>query len=168
MKEDLWKIYGANKEWIKFADTKAIAFIAIIGVIFNIFFSIKDEIIKLNNFNIVKMFYFASIVLLSLSLLFSIYCLIPRTSKTEDEKFNVIYFKGITDNFKNQNEYCDAIKKIDDFEEKVCGQNYQLANVATEKYSIVKWSLILFALGFSILLMFIICLIMGWSFNVSI
>ena len=29
MNEDLWKIYEANKEWIKFADTKAIAFIAI-------------------------------------------------------------------------------------------------------------------------------------------
>ena len=23
MKDDLWKIYDANKEWIKFADTKA-------------------------------------------------------------------------------------------------------------------------------------------------
>ncbi len=26
MIDNLWKIYNANKEWIKFADTKAIAF----------------------------------------------------------------------------------------------------------------------------------------------
>ena len=45
---DLWKIYDVNKEWIKFADTKSIAFIAIIGVIFNILFTIADKILILN------------------------------------------------------------------------------------------------------------------------
>ena len=47
MIEKLWKIYEVNKEWIKFADTKAIAFIAIIGVIFNILFKVTDEMIIL-------------------------------------------------------------------------------------------------------------------------
>lgn len=47
MKEDLWKIYDANKEWIKFADAKAIAFIAIIGVIFSIFYGICGELFSL-------------------------------------------------------------------------------------------------------------------------
>ena len=161
MKENLWKIYNANKEWIKFADTKAIAFIAIIGVIFNIFFSIKDEIIKLSNCNIVKILYIVSIVLLSFSLLFSIYCLMPRTSKTEEEKSTIIYYKSITDNFKSEKEYYEAVKNVKNFEEELSGQNYQLANVATKKYSIVKISLILFALGVLILLIFIINLIMG-------
>ena len=54
MIENLWKIYEANKEWIKFADTKAIAFIAIIGVIFNVLYKIADEIISLSNYNLIK------------------------------------------------------------------------------------------------------------------
>ena len=47
MTDDLWKIYNANKDWIKFSDTKAIAFIAIIGILFNVLFNIIDEIIIL-------------------------------------------------------------------------------------------------------------------------
>ena len=113
MIEKLWKIYEVNKEWIKFADTKAIAFIAIIGVIFNILFKVTDEIVSLSNYNIVKILYGISIFLLSVSLLLSVCCLCPRTSKTDTvDKKNVIYYKSINDNFENENDYFSELKKI--------------------------------------------------------
>jgi len=167
MTEDLWKIYDANKEWIKFADTKAIAFIAIIGVLFNGLYKIADEIISLSNYNIVKILYCASIVLLVGSLLLSVYCLLPRTSKTEGTDVNLIYYKSINDNFDSEEKYCDAINDENiNFKGQLCVQNYQLASVAMTKYSIVKLSLILFAAGFVLIIIFMFLLKMGWSFDV--
>lgn len=167
MIENLWKIYEANKEWIKFADTKAIAFIAIIGVIFNVLYKIADEIISLSNYNIVKILYGVSIVLLVVSLLLSVYCLLPRTSKTDGDDVNLIYYKSINDNFDSEEKYCDAINNENiNFKGQLCVQNYQLASVATTKYSIVKWSLILFAAGFVLIIIFMFLLKMGWSFDV--
>ena len=167
MFDNLWKIYDANKEWIKFADTKAIAFIAIIGILFNILFNVADEILILNNYNIVKILYVISIVLLSVSLLFSVCCLCPRTSKTDIVDNNVIYYKAINDNFKNEKEYYNAVKDAEDcFDKHLSLQNYQLAKVATTKYSIVKWSLILFAAGFMVIIILMVLLKMGWSFDV--
>ena len=63
--DDLWKIYEANKEWIKFADTKAIAFIAIIGVIFNILYKIGSCVIYSRNI-FLYISYFGSILCLIL------------------------------------------------------------------------------------------------------
>lgn len=167
MIENLWKIYEANKEWIKFADTKAIAFIAIIGVIFNVLYKIADEIISLSNYNIVKILYGVSIVLFVVSLLLSVYCLLPRTSKTDGDDVNLIYYKSINDNFDSEEKYCDAINNENiNFKGQLCVQNYQLASVATTKYSIVKWSLILFAAGFVLIIIFMFLLKMGWSFDV--
>lgn len=157
MIENLWKIYEANKEWIKFADTKAIAFIAIIGVLFNFLYSIKDKFICLSNYHIFKILYFGSFGLLALSLLCSVYCLLPRTSRTDIVDNNVIYYNAINDNFKDEKEYYNAIKDAKkNFGEQLSIQNYQLAKVATKKYSIVRVSLILFSLGFLAILIIIL------------
>ena len=162
MIDNLWKIYNANKEWIKFADTKAIAFIAIIGIFFNILFNVTDEILILSNFNIVKILYVISIGLLSLSLLLSICCLYPRINRTEVVENNLIYYKSINDNFKNEKEYYDAVKGTTcGLDEQLIAQNYQLAKVATTKYSIVKWALILFATGFVVIMLLMVLLKMG-------
>ena len=166
MTDKLWKIYDANKEWIKFADTKAIAFIAIIGVLFNFIYKINNQILCLSNYNILKIIYSISIILLTLSLISSVCCLIPRTSKTNTENKNIIYYKAINDNFNNENEYYNSVKKVKNFEEQLSTQNYQLAKVATKKYKIVKCSLILFKLGFIAILIFTIFLTFGVSFNV--
>ena len=158
MIENLWKIYETNKEWIKFADTKAIAFIAIIGVLFNFLYTIKDKFLCLSNYHIFKILYFASFGLLALSLLCSVFCLLPRTSKTDIVDNNVIYYKAINDNFKDEKEYYNAIKDAkNNFEEQLSVQNYQLAKVASKKYSIVKVSLILFSLGFLAILIIVFC-----------
>lgn len=162
MTDDLWKIYNANKDWIKFSDTKAIAFIAIIGILFNVLFNIIDEIIILSNFNIIKILYFISIGLLSFSLLFSICCLCPRTGRHDRVDNNVIYYETINNDFKNEKEYYDAVKdSFCDFEEQLCAQNYQLAKIATIKYSFVKWALILFAFGFILIILLMILLKVG-------
>lgn len=125
MIDNLWKIYNANKEWIKFADTKAIAFIAIIGIFFNILFNVTDEILILSNFNIVKILYVISIGLLSLSLLLSICCLYPRINRTEVVENNLIYYKSINDNFKNEKEYYDAVNGTNcGLDEQLIAQNY--------------------------------------------
>lgn len=162
MIKNLWKIYDANKEWIKFADTKAIAFIAIIGVLFNFIYKINEQIICLSNYNILKITYFISIILLASSLILSVCCLIPRTSKTTENK-NIIYYKSITDNFNDGREYYDAVKKVENLNEQLSIQNYQLAKVASKKYGIVKCSLILFKLGFIAILIFTILLTLGVS-----
>jgi hypothetical protein len=163
MIEKLWKIYEVNKEWIKFADTKAIAFIAIIGVIFNILFKVTDEIVSLSNYNIVKILYGISIFLLSISLLLSVCCLCPRTSKTDTvDKKNVIYYKSINDNFENENDYFSELKESDaNFDEQLSAQIYQLAKVATKKYCIVKWSLRLFAISFVLIIILMTLLKIG-------
>ena len=165
-KDDYWKIYNTNKEWIKFADTKAIAFMAIIGVIFNFVYKINEDILCLNNYNILKIVYFTSIALLSISLLLSIYCLIPRTSKTDTEDNNIIYYKAINDNFENEEKYYETVQNVKDFKKQLNIQNYQLATVAVKKYSIVKLSLIFFAGGFIAISIFVILLTLGVSFNV--
>ena len=164
--EDYWKIYGAQKEWIKFADTKAIAFIAIIGVLFNFIYKINDQINCLSNTNILKLTYFLSIALLSISLILSVCCLIPRTSETNPKDKNIIYYKAVNDNFKNETEYYNAVIKVKNFEEQINIQNYQLAKVATKKYLIVKWSLRLFKFGFIAILIFTILITFGVSFHV--
>ena len=146
MKDDLWKIYDANKEWIKFADTKAIAFIAIIGVIFNIFYRICDELFSLKNANIIKVLFILGIVLLLISLVLSVISMFPRSSKANK---NIIYYKSVNDNFDNEEEYYNEIKIS---ENSLCKQlsyqNYQLSVVATKKYHIVKYVLITFVIGF--------------------
>ena len=146
MKDDLWKIYDANKEWIKFADTKSIAFIAIIGVIFNIFYRICDELFSLENANIIKVLFILGIVLLLISLVLSVISMFPRSSKANK---NIIYYKSVNDNFDNEEEYYNEIKIS---ENSLCKQlsyqNYQLSVVATKKYLIVKYVLITFVIGF--------------------
>ena len=97
----------------------------------------------------------------------SVYCLLPRTSKTDGDDVNLIYYKSINDNFDSEEKYCDAINNENiNFKGQLCVQNYQLARVATTKYSIVKWSLILFAAGFVLIIIFMFLLKMGWSFDV--
>ncbi|WP_427831892.1 Pycsar system effector family protein [Methanobrevibacter intestini] len=152
---DLWKIYDVNKEWIKFADTKSIAFIAIIGVIFNILFTIADKILILNNYNIIKILFVGFVVFLFISLLLSVCCLMPRTSKTDG---NVIYYKSIADNFNDEQDYCDTLKSIDndEFKTQLSSQVYQLAIVANRKYSIVKWALRFFGGGIILFLLFFV------------
>lgn len=164
MDENLWKIYDANKEWIKFADTKAIAFIAIIGVIFNILTNIGSRIIILDNYNIIKILYIISIIFLSISLLLSICCLMPQ--KSEVKKRNIIYYESISTNFRNGMEYQKEIEDIENFTPHLSSQIYKLAKVASGKYFIVKISLILFGLGILSILLFFLFLFLGWSFNV--
>lgn len=146
MKDDLWKIYDANKEWIKFADTKAIAFIAIIGVIFNIFYRICDELFSLENANIIKVLFILGIVLLLISLVLSVISMFPRSSKANK---NIIYYKSVNDNFDNEEEYYNEIKISENSScKQLSYQNYQLSVVATKKYLIVKYVLITFVIGF--------------------
>lgn len=161
--EDLWKIYDANKEWIKFADTKAIAFIAIIGVIFNILYNISGYILCLSNYNIIKILYISSIILLFLSLIFSLCCLLPRKSEVKNK--NIIYYESIN-NFNNKEEYHNEIVTINNLTQDLTSQIYQLANVASKKYCTVKKALILFGIGILLILALFLLLSLGWSFNV--
>ena len=147
--DDLWKIYEANKEWIKFADTKAIAFIAIIGVIFNILYKIGSCVIYSRNI-FLYISYFGSILCLIFSLFFSIYCIFPRKSET---KKNIIYYESICVNFKNENQYHNEIVDAN-INKQLSSQVYQLAKVAHKKYCIVKKSLIFFGLGIGLIIMF--------------
>lgn len=147
--EDLWKIYDANKEWIKFADTKAIAFIAIIGVIFNILYKMGSCVIYSQNI-FLYISYFGSIICLIISLFCSINCLSPRKSKT---KKNIIYYESIYDNFKNEDEYHNEIVDAN-INKHLSSQVYQLAKVAHKKYGIVKKSLIFFGFGIVLIILF--------------
>lgn len=156
-KKDLWTIYDVNKEWIKFSDTKAIAFIAVIGVIFNILYSMKDYVYCTDSL-VIKGGYILTLIFLSLSLFSSVFCLIPRTSKSDN---NIIYYKFINEYYSNEKEYVNETKTIDEdkFKEQVSVQIYQLAKVANKKYRIIKWSLTLFCLGILTFLIFSILVI---------
>ncbi|MBE6494105.1 MAG: hypothetical protein E7Z84_05820 [Methanosphaera stadtmanae] len=156
-KKDLWTIYDENKEWIKFADAKAIAFIAVIGVIFNILYSIKDYVYCADSL-VIKGGYIITFIFFSLSLFSSVFCLIPRTSKSDN---NIIYYKSISEYYSNEKEYVDEIKIIeeDKFKEQISVQIYQLAKVANKKYRIINWSLTLFCLGILTFLIFSILVI---------
>ena len=70
-------------------------------------------------------------LLLSVSLLLSVCCLCPRTSKTDTvDKKNVIYYKSINDNFENENDYFSELKESDaNFDEQLSAQIYQLAKL---------------------------------------
>lgn len=156
-KKDLWTIYDENKEWIKFADAKAIAFIAVIGVIFNILYSIKDYVYCTDSL-MIKAGYSLTFIFLSLSLFCSVICLIPRTSKSDK---NIIYYKAINDNFSNEKEYVNETKNIgeDSLNNQLSIEIYQLAKVANKKYKIINCSLKLFCVGILTFLIFSILLI---------
>jgi hypothetical protein len=153
-KKDYWQIYNAIESSIKFADTKAMSFIGIIGIILTILQKRLVDILKLPPTNSIKILCVISVVLLIGSVICSILCLYPQKSKTEK---NAFYYKSIAKNF-DEERYCEYLNEISNetFDKQLSIQIYQLATVCDKKYKFVKWSLWFFISGiaFLILLLF--------------
>ena len=161
-KKDYWEIYDSIESSIKFADTKAIAFIGIIGILLNFFQKQLMEVLTLPATNSLKILCIISIFSLISSLILSILCLYPRKSDETDK--NAFYYKSIAKNF-SEKEYCKYLHEIPNktFNEQLNVQIYQLATVCDEKYKYVKYSLRLFIIGIGLLILLLILL----YFNIS-
>ena len=154
-KKDYWQIYNAIESSIKFADTKAISFIGIIGILLTLFQKQLVNILILPPTNPIKILSIISIALLLGSIICSILCLYPR--KSDETEKNAFYYKSIAKNF-DEKRYCKYLYELpsETFDKQIGMQIYQLATVCDKKYRYVKWSLRFFISGIAFLILLIL------------
>lgn len=141
--EALWKTYDTVNEWIRFSDTKAVAILAVNGVLAGFIFSNLKEIwLVLSAQPAILTVLIVSIFTCSASVLFCICCLAP-TLKVDGES-SLIFFDHVAKNYEKAGEYEAAIlqKFKDDSEvvEQVASQIWANSKVASKKYDAVMWS----------------------------
>ena len=142
--DSYWKIYQAKQELIRFADTKATAILAVDGVIAGLYFSNIDTIKT-----VLQHDFTASIPLVAtmgfilISIIASALCIIPRLKSTSNCP---IYFCDIATNYKNADEYQNAMKKKKpkDMQQALLSQIYIISKIAKKKHSLVQWVVIFF------------------------
>lgn len=147
--ENLWKIYDTNKDWIKFSDSKAVALLGISGVILSIIFSNINKFLTLIQNYIFGMM-IIGICCLIFSIVFAMFCLYPRTSKTDKNKKSVVYYKDIAEGFNNYDEFFKKCKKNlnpENMDEILSKQIYEISIVANNKYKRVRTSIFFFGVG---------------------
>ncbi|MEE0942221.1 MAG: DUF5706 domain-containing protein [Methanobrevibacter sp.] len=163
-KEDYWKIYHLTESWIKFADTKAIAFLGIIGIILTIFIKNFKIFSELPITNTIKLLSLISVGLLIISVFFSILCLYPQ--KSDKIEKNAFYYNAISHNFKQDSygKYLDELNE-ETFYNQLSVQIFQLASVCDKKYCYVEKSLKFFIWGGVVLFILLLCLYFNISFD---
>lgn len=144
MNEKLWASLDRTVEWVKYAESKAIAILAIHGITFGFFLSLaseKAEIIK-SSVWLIAILGIAVLVTL-VSLFFCFRCLNPRLKLTGG--ISPIYFGSIAHAFKSSTEYASFFKEAMSTEEKitheVAGQVFVNSQVAWRKFADVGWAM---------------------------
>jgi hypothetical protein len=151
MMEHLRKTYETINEFIRFADTKAVAIMATDGVIAGLFFSNISTLQPLLSQNYLSFALFiASVVFMLLSAGAAAYCIFPRLKRNNNE---CLIFFGDIAKFKTAENYSKAVtKELTDekIESQLIDQIWANSKIATSKYCAVKVSISCFvALLFS-------------------
>lgn len=146
--DDLWKIYNSINSWIKLSDTKATALLAINGVILTIIFSSVPKLVSFIDLQTIKIL-ITGILIGSLSstisLLFSVLCLIPRVSSDKSQK-SVIFFGDISKNYNDSKSYADSATEIlfkdRKLKDQILSEIWINSKIASAKYFNVKYAII--------------------------
>ncbi|KQC33144.1 hypothetical protein AAU57_07330 [Nonlabens sp. YIK11] len=135
--------YGFSKNvndyynhYVTVADAKAGVLIAISFVLFD-FLKEFEHCTSFENF-----LFYSTIILLSLTCLFSICTVFPRNPR---KKKGLIFWENVKE-FENSNEYFDKVKELDQdkIEKKYSVQNYSLSKLLSRKYWFIRASIIVF------------------------
>lgn len=157
--ENLWQIYKTTNDFIKFSDTKAAVILASNGVILSIIFTNIPKYLASNNNGNFPLFAFLGLFIglyfTLVSILNAILCLSPRTNMNSDKDLDLLYFKDISD---NSDDFEDYTKSIDNlissevkFKKSISKQIFQLSRIANTKFNKVNISIRLMGIGISIL-----------------
>ena len=144
--ENLWKTYEAINQFIRFADTKATAILAVNGVIAGFYFSNIGTIQTiLEQKPIAFMPLAVAMASVVISVVFSAYCIIPRLKMNKSNC--LIFFYDIAKNYPTASDYEKAIKeeisdeKIDKY---LADQIWANSKIAVKKYNAVDLSIVFF------------------------
>jgi hypothetical protein len=143
--ENLWKTFEAINEFIRFADTKAVAILAIDGVIAGFYFSNIETIqTLLQQRPIVLVLLLMSIGFVLISSGFSTYCIVPRLKMN---KSNCLIFFCDIANYPTADAYKKAIENEmsdKEIEKHLTDQIWANSKIANKKYYAVTVSVIVF------------------------
>jgi len=142
--ENLWKTYQAISELIRLADTKAIAILAVNGVIAGLYssnISSIQTILERSPIAVLPLVIAMGFVLISAG--FAMFCVIPRLGT---KKNSLIFFGDITDNYKSATEYEKDVKKAtgDKIKTDLAHQIWINSDIASKKYCYVWYSIFFF------------------------
>lgn len=158
--EYYWRILQSNIEFVKFSDQKAGSILTVYGVVLPILYSNSSELIKLFSTSPVQLFLGSMSGLCAIiSITFSFLCLNPRLSNFNPH--SIIFFGQIAAH-KNFRDYIDHSNKIisneTEFANQIAEQVYVNAQVASQKFKNVSWSIRFF---FSFLVVLFLAIING-------
>lgn len=136
MKDDLWKIYSAINDFIKFSDQKASIFITLSIALFTL---TLPKLIKYKEFVsahvIVMVGIIVGLLALSATLMCSVMSIKPRTGK--EKPTSLIFFKHIAEKFDNSTDYYNEISQTQNFDEEISQQVWANSKVANKKYKYI-------------------------------
>lgn len=143
--ENLWNTHKAISELIRFADTKAIAILAVNGVVAG-FYSSNISLVQtvLEQHSIACIPLVSAMVFILLSTISAAYCVIPRLGT---KKGSLTFFRDIAGNYKSATDYENAIQKATSgrFRTDLAHQIWAISKVASTKYCAVSFSISFFA-----------------------
>ncbi len=143
--ESLWKTYDTINNWIRFSDTKAVAIIAIFGVIISF---LSSNITDVKYFILtagqgILLIIGIGVICASLSMSFCIRCLTPRLKVKVPS--SLIFFAHVAKNFENPDDYEKSVKETFKDEEQmitqIANQVWANSKVAQQKYNNVVCSI---------------------------
>jgi len=162
--ENLWKTYEAINQFIRFADTKATAILAVNGVIAGFYFSNTGTVQTILEQKPLAFIPLAvAMTSIVISVVFCAYCIIPRLKMNKSNC--LIFFFDIAKNYPTARDYEKAIKEeISDekIEKYLADQIWVNSKIAVKKYLAVDLSTILFVVTVIASIVFVFMAFWRW------
>jgi predicted PurR-regulated permease PerM len=158
-KEEYWKILNKTTDWIKHSDTKAVVVLTVYGIIITIIYSNSKEILEhLNNSSFSVVLTLLAAILGLISVLFSFLTINPRLKNPNSN--SIIYFGHIQEKHKTFNDFYEHSQGVlsdeNKYEKQLAEQVYVNSKIAWRKFKNVTYSIRLFFVSISILLVILI------------
>jgi len=135
------EILDYNAEWLRFAETKAVLIITILGIILTVIYTNANDVyiaLSISKFQII--FSVFTGVSFFLTLLFCFLTINPKLKNILSK--SVIYFGSIK-NYKDFTEYNDSLNKIteNEYKEMLAEQIYINSKIAWSKFVNIGWAI---------------------------
>lgn len=152
--EFLWRVHNYTNEYIRFADTKAVAIIAWAGALIGAMFSKNAQLHFLDgklwssSTSLVAWATLLAYVLLAAAFGVAVFVLTPRLTRGDNspQPNELIYWESIRQ-FKSAGDYLDAVTNAGDEVRCVGSHLYVLAGISRRKYRLLLASIPLAGVG---------------------
>lgn len=139
-REDLWRTLQAVSDWVKFADAKAGATLAVDGVILALLAGHLRGFPRPEFSTIVALF--CAIALAAFSGLLAVWAVMPRLRRLGAD--SMMHY-GTIANFEDVDTYCAAaiatLTNPDKFAKTITSHIWTISRVAAHKYHLIIWSI---------------------------